>query len=685
MKYILIFLTINLNCNAFVQFKTEEKNYLEEVHQNQKDSTKIRIYIETGEKYISSKPDSALQYYLTALDLVEQSLKQNTLKDSRKKFQNLHVKCLYKIGFIYYKKYDINRSIEYFEKSLSISEESNNYGMIAAIYSSLGNIYKDQNMFSCALEYFNKSLNMYMNIDDKVNVAYKYNDIGIIYYLQGNYEEAIKQYEKSLKIWDEIGNDYRMHGLYNNLGLVCYAHGNYDQAIKYCEKALTISKEINSELSISRNYGNLGIMYRNQGDKEKALDYYVKSLELSNNLKDSLTIANTLSNIAGIYIEMNDYSKALDYVTRALIINQAINNKLGISIILSNIALLNNEQHNYDKAAESALRALQIAHEIGALEQEKDACSSLSDAYVGLKDYKNALKYLRKYSELEDSIQNERKNNFINEIIIKYETKKKKEEYELLSKEVEIRNYKISYSRRVVAVVLGILFLVILLFILIYRQHINKNRIKELELEQKLYRVQINPRFISNSLSLLKEKILNDTPLSSCSFLSAFAKFMRLILEISNEKYISLESELITINQYFNLQNQALNNILSYSFSTDESIDSKDWIVPPMLMHPFIVFIIEKIIKESTNRGHINVRTINKGEYIILEIKYLNESSKELIKVDNNTQELILERVNHINKLNKNKLEIFHNENLLAENSNYSCKMSVKIPYDLKV
>lgn len=692
MKYALILLIICLEGIVYAQNKPKIDSLRKELHQTYNDTTCINLYQKIGDQYETFMPDTALFFYKQALELTDENLQCNYNTGKEEVIGKLQHTLLfqkamsfYKIGLVCYNQCKHKKSMEYFERSLILSKELENKKMMAILYNCLGYIHKQQHIYTDALECFNKSLKLYEILDNREKIALAHNNIGTIYYRQGKYEEAIKQYEKSLKIWDEYGNEHKISALYNNISLVHYEIGNYEKAIYYFEKALFINKKFNDQKRVCVIYNNLGATFIKQGNNEKGMEYYSESLKLARRLKDSLTIANTLSNIAGIYIDMNKTSKALEYVTESLKINRAINNKLGISITLSNISFLYNKQHNHYKSVEYALQALQVAREIDALAQEKDASLNLFEAYQGLNDFENALKYMKLNYKLGDSLLNEEKNNTINEIIIKYETKKKQEEYELLLKENEIQNYKLSRSIHVAITIAGILLLIILISILIYRQYKNKTKIEILELEQKLYRAQINPRFIFNSLSLLKDNIINNAPMEACTFLAGFAKYMRLILENSCESFILLEKELQTIEHYFKLQNKFLDNKFSYSFYIDKKIDTKDWIIPPMLMQPFIVIIIERMIRQKNKEGSIFIRNIFKENYIVFDVDFFRISQLNSFEIYSDAINLIKKRLNHINKLAKSNLKLSFNEIPPNGNKYVTTRLSVEIPYFINV
>ena len=88
---------------------------------------------------------------------------------------------------------------------------------------------------------------------------------------------------------------------------------------------------------------------------------------------------------------------------------------------------------------------------------------------------------------------------------------------------------------------------------LIYKLIKQRNAIKTEKLESKVYKSQLNPHFIFNSLTAIKQ-FIEKSPDDSKHYLTSFAELMREVLENSEKEFISLTEELAMINKYVNLE-----------------------------------------------------------------------------------------------------------------------------------
>ncbi len=128
-----------------------------------------------------------------------------------------------------------------------------------------------------------------------------------------------------------------------------------------------------------------------------------------------------------------------------------------------------------------------------------------------------------------------------------------------------------------------------------------------LVLEQKLLRSQMNPHFIFNSLSSIQSFIFESNPVEAGSYLSRFAELIRSILYNSREEYITLENEIKTLKNYFELQQLRYNHKFDFEIDVDPMLDIEEISIPPMLAQPFIENAVEHGIKYIEDNGLITV------------------------------------------------------------------------------
>lgn len=171
---------------------------------------------------------------------------------------------------------------------------------------------------------------------------------------------------------------------------------------------------------------------------------------------------------------------------------------------------------------------------------------------------------------------------------------------------------------------------------LFYLQRIKGFRIREkqLQTEQKLLRSQMNPHFVFNALIAIQSFIFKNEPKEAGRYLSKFAKLMRQFLQNTRQDYILLSQELETLEHYMELQRLRFDDAFDFSISCDESFDSEEIKLPPMMAQPFIENAIEHGFKGISYKGKIKVNYILKDEALEISIRDngvgINKSSNNL-------------------------------------------------------
>ncbi len=137
------------------------------------------------------------------------------------------------------------------------------------------------------------------------------------------------------------------------------------------------------------------------------------------------------------------------------------------------------------------------------------------------------------------------------------------------------------------------------------------------ELELKALQSQMNPHFIFNSLGAIQYFIRVDRIQEADGYLTKFAQLMRLFLESSKNKYITLAEEIRLLKLYVELEKMRFEGRFEAKFSVEENIDTDEVEIPSMLLQPFV--------ENAINHG-----LFHKKEKGLLQIKVSANGSKEI-------------------------------------------------------
>ncbi len=154
----------------------------------------------------------------------------------------------------------------------------------------------------------------------------------------------------------------------------------------------------------------------------------------------------------------------------------------------------------------------------------------------------------------------------------------------------------------------------------------NEKRLDDLKTQiararQQALQAQMNPHFIFNCLNSINGFILKNDSATASTFLIKFSKLIRLILEHSNEKLITLQSELDALKLYIEMETLRFEKKFIYEIKIDSNVMPELTMVPPLIFQPFV--------ENSIWHGMLHKETAGELLIVIRRVKNMLECSIE--------------------------------------------------------
>ncbi|CAH3189967.1 unnamed protein product [Porites evermanni] len=313
----------------------------------------------------------------------------------------------YDLGNIYHSFGELQKAIEYHERSLKISKELGDRAEEGRAYSNLGDDYYSFGDFQKAIEYHERHLKISKELGDRAGERKAYLNLGNAYYSLGDFQKAIEYYEQNHKISKEVGYRLGEGRAYRNLGYAYHSLGDFQKAIEYFGEDNNISKEVGDRASEGITYRNLGYAYRCLGDFQKAIEYHERHLKISKEVRDRAGEGIAYCNLGYTYHSLGDFQKAIEYHGRHLKNSKEVGDREGEGkAAYGNLGNAYDSLGDFQKAIEYHERRLEISKEVGDREEEGGTYCDLGNAHFRLGDFQKAIKYheqhLKIWKELGD-------------------------------------------------------------------------------------------------------------------------------------------------------------------------------------------------------------------------------------------------------------------------------------------
>ena len=521
--------------------------------------------------------------------------------------------------FIYAGQYD--SALYYLGQCLDLSKRLNYKRGIMAYYYARAQIYTFQGDNERALQIYDRLLKDAFANNNKRYLYKTYSAMALTQRALGRLPESMESSLKALRYATELGNKGHIATSYSNIGLILSDQKKNEKAIMYYEKAISIFIAVGDSLKLSSNYSDLGAIYEEMHQDEKARKYLYLALDCGQKSNNMNTVATAHTNLGASFISAGLPDSALFHLQKAIGLWEKQGDIEGLIPCIVNVAYIYSKKGNMQKSLVYVEEANKMARAMHSLHFIAETEKILSEIYRDSRDFQKADEHYRQYITARDSMFNEENAARIVKSEMNYEFEKKQME---LSREQLKKDAEAEATRRkqqvIIWVVSGSLVLLVIIAFLVIRQFRFRNREREMQLEQKLLRSQMNPHFIFNSLQAIQNFMLKNNAKEAVRYLGSFASITRSVLENSRMEMIPLRKEVGLLGNYLQLQKLRFGEKFDYEVLVDESINQDEVYIPPMLSQPFIENALEHGMNSIESGGLIHVQFSMQGQSLVLEI-----------------------------------------------------------------
>lgn len=320
--------------------------------------------------------------------------------------------------------------------------------------------------------------------------------LALVEYLKGNYDKSTQYHIEAIKIFTDNQMYKELSEEYGEFGYQLKRR-DLKKAVAYMQLAIKTSEE-HSVPSFFRSklYDNYGVLKEMQNDTDSAIILYKKALEIKKANRDSIGIPYSLNKIAVLKANQGKFSEAFRYLDLSDSYRNKESGNFGRMENLSYRGDFLRMQNQIDEAIIVFEKAIQLALENNYNYMILYCYENLSQLYKQKKQFEKALDYHLKYSAYKDSLTNAETNTKVAQLEIAYET-------ELKNKIIAEKEYDLKNKTQLLAFSFVTLILLIVIIFAVYKYQAQKrrrlvseiefkNRIKNSELEKKLFEEKLN-------------------------------------------------------------------------------------------------------------------------------------------------------------------------------------------------
>jgi tetratricopeptide (TPR) repeat protein len=482
------------------------------------------------------------------------------------------------------------------------------------------------------------------------------------------FDDAVQYYQQAIKL---SRGQLRNH-LYLSLSEVYYQQQHYllasstlkeislGKAVDESFETLVQNQQIKIEAQLNRQIQSSNI-YSNSLSKVSAGESVTPQVNQS--------LQQTKEEVANALRERQQYDDEIELRKTAIEYNQKVGNLAEVTKDKVEISKTLEAKNEDIQALRELEEAAQLAEKLTDSEEKANAFLSLAKLYEKSGRVKGALEAYKKYSESVRSLQQqmESKQSKLDSIITKQEDIERLSTNVSLGKQEDsLQEATLHRQQLIIYGLMVIIAIVVAAAYFIYRNSQARQTANQL-LALKSLRSQMNPHFIFNALNSVNHFIAQQDELTANKFLSEFSQLMRLVLENSEQDFITLSKEQEMLELYLKLEHYRFRDKFDYEFTVDVNIAAESIELPPMLIQPYIENAVWHGLRYKQSRGKLFVSITSIGNEI--EVKIADDGigrkrSNELKTVNQRKHKStglrnISERLAIINKVYQSNYRVF--------------------------
>lgn len=316
---------------------------------------------------------------------------------------------LLKLSAIHLNVPDIDKAFDYTNQAFSIISTLKNDSLTAEAYISYGNVFLSKNYKILALRNYLLALRLAEDLKDPELRRKSYTNLATFYSGIKDHDKAI---DYSLKAYHELANiqergvPYQRAVDLNNIGKLYGAKKNYDIAIDYFERSLRLADTLKFPTLRVPAYISILNQYLQMNEPRKALEYFNSAS--GQGLKDYLMkfgFAGAVDQAYGtIYTQLGKYDSAGFYFDKSNAYFSKEGNDFTKMFRSLQLGYYYGKIDAFDKAIASYLSAKEYGDKLNQLEIVEAAAKYLDTLYTRKGDYQSASKYNSVYYQYKDSI-----------------------------------------------------------------------------------------------------------------------------------------------------------------------------------------------------------------------------------------------------------------------------------------
>lgn len=322
---------------------------------------------------------------------------------------------------------------------LAEAERQENKEAVAGAYNSIGWAFRHKGNLDSSVVYLEKSLQGFRDLQSNKEIVRVSVNLGEVFTQKGQYLHALHHLMEGDSLSLVTHDILLQTDIKRQLAIVYRESGDNLRSSRYFRQALAGFEQQKDYFRYINTSISLGILYRKMALPDSSLTVLEQSLQLAKKHGGTpYQVAMIHENLGETYFSKEQFSNALRYFQKAYQTFQQIGNRADMAYEALSIGKTLAALRRHREAESYLLQSYELSQALKVSNYQRDASNELASLYEHNGDWKNAHFYLRKASQLKDSLNLTAQLDKIAELKERYESEKQGQEIVLLRTQHEL-------------------------------------------------------------------------------------------------------------------------------------------------------------------------------------------------------------------------------------------------------
>ena len=350
-----------------------------------------------------------------------------------------------------------------------------------------GKVMRDKSDFEAAIRQHDTCIAMATKQKDTLQLIIALNNQGTNFRRLGDLQEASNNHYSALELCDKTTHDTSYVArknrvrTYNGLGNVLLSLDNDSVAESLFRRALAGETELNSATGQAINLANIGAIKEGRGELDSARVYYNMSMEKNKETNNPIGISLCYQNLGQLEFSAGNMTGAMENYRKGFEIGKKTSDVWHWLKPCEAMADIFLEENKIDSARKYINMSLEAALKIKAKSRLAKAYTQNAKLQEKIGQHAKALESIKKAQAYKDSIASEKSQTHIQNLRVKYEVDKRKEEVSRAKTETD---YEKTLRKTIMWASITVLILIVI--VVLSQLRIIKERKKTLVMLKKV-------------------------------------------------------------------------------------------------------------------------------------------------------------------------------------------------------